>query len=435
MTLIYQCLSSANQVLARQLNEERAAVEKRRKEREEQHLYLNIGIVTEANFKAHQGFDLTSRDLDSDLPSTPVVHRALRLSTVAEFSQTLAESLKLSPDHIRLWAMVNRQNKTTRPDQPIVESEMTLDAAFNKYGSRDKAFRLWVEEASVFDNGRVVWPEIQPLNPGNSNANILIFLKYFDASAQTLKGVGHIYVKKQQKVSDMVPLILQVMKWKDGTSSLTNGLAANGITGGSSLPTIALYEEIKHSMIEPMKPKATLQQAELQDGDIICFQKVLTDKQASSISSTGGYTDAKDFYDHLLNRKTVEFAPRFTTNNEADVFKLELSRKMSYEQFSAKVGEHLQVDPTHIRFTTVNATNAKPKAIVKRMGSQNLFNIMNPQYGQYGNNNQRDDLLYYEILDMSLSELDTKKTLKVTWVTEGVSKEVSHVSLQASCCL
>ena len=30
-------------------------------------------------------------------------------------------------------------------------------------------------------------------------------------------------------------------------------------------------------MIEPMKGKMTLQQAEIQDGDIVCFQKVLTD--------------------------------------------------------------------------------------------------------------------------------------------------------------
>ena len=410
---------------AKQLNEERAAIEKRRKEREEQHLYLNVGVVTEANFKAHQGFDLTNWDPDNDAPSAPVIHRVLRISTVADFSKTIAESLKLPPEQIRLWAMVNRQNKTTRPDQPIIEPDMTLDAAFNKYGSRNNAFRMWVEQASIFENGKVVWPEIQPPNPGNSNATILIFLKYFDAEAQTLKGAGHIYVKKQQKVSDMVPMILQVMKWKDGANGLANGLAANGITAGTSTPTIALYEEIKHSMIEPMKPKATLQQAELQDGDIVCFQKILSEKQIAYVAQTGGYTDAKDFYDHLLNRMPIDFAPRLGTKNEADSFRLALSRKMSYEQFSAKVGEYLKVDPTHLRFSTVNVTTGKIKGIVKRMGNQNLFNIMKPQFGQYGNNNQRDDMLYYEVLDMSLSELDTKKNLKVTWVTEGVSKEVN----------
>ena len=32
-------------------------------------------------------------------------------------------------------------------------------------------------------------------------------------------------------------------------------------------------------MIEPMKPKVTLQQAEIQDGDIVCFQRVLSEKE------------------------------------------------------------------------------------------------------------------------------------------------------------
>ncbi len=32
-------------------------------------------------------------------------------------------------------------------------------------------------------------------------------------------------------------------------------------------------------MIEPMNIKATFQQAELQDGDIVCFQKILPDEQ------------------------------------------------------------------------------------------------------------------------------------------------------------
>lgn len=178
-------------------------------------------------------------------------------------------------------------------------------------------------------------------------------------------------------------------------------------------------------MIEPMKPKSTLAIAEIQDGDIVCFQKVLSEKESLAVSQAGGYTDAREFYDYLLNRKTVCFYPKSVAEDEKGVFKLDLSRKMSYEQFSAKAGEILKVDPTHIRFSTVNATSGKVKASVKRNASQNLYQVLNPQFGTYGNNNQRDDALFYEILEMSLSELDTKKTLKLTWVTEGLSKEVS----------
>ena len=336
-----------------------------------------------------------------------------------DFAKTLAESQRLPPEQVRLWVMVNRQNKTIRPDQPLLEPEMTIDEAYSKYGGRDKSFRLFLETASRIEDGKPTWPDIQPPNTTN-NQPMLIFLKYFDAEAQTLKGAGHIYVKKQCKVAEMVPLILQLMGWSHSPSALSNGLT-NGI---SSLPTLALYEEIKHSMIEPMKPKSTLHQAEIQDGDVVCFQKVLSEKEALNIAQAGGYTDAREFYDYLLNRKTVSFSPKLSTEGESDLFKIDLSRKMSYEQFSAKVGERLKVDPTHLRFSTVNSTTGKVKNLVKRNANQNLYQILSPQFGTYSNNNQRDDALYYEILDMSLSEMDTKKSLKIIWVTDGMSKEV-----------
>jgi ubiquitin carboxyl-terminal hydrolase 7 len=91
------------------------------------------------------------------------------------------------------------------------------------------------------------------------------------------------------------------------------------------------------------------------------------------------------------------------------------------------VGEALNVDPTHLRFWTVNATNGNPKAAVKRGQSQNLQTILNPPYSTFSNNNQRADALYFEVLEISLSELDTKKNLRVIWLSEGTSKEVCYI--------
>ena len=417
LTLTRSCVQLLTLVTAKQLKEERAALERRRKERDEQHLYLTLGVVTEANFKAHQGFDLTSWDTDNNTPSKPQIHRILKTSTVGELARTVAENQQVPPEHLRLWVMVNRQNKTIRPDQPLEDPNMTIEAAYVKHGSRDKSFRLWAEQASTFEDGKPAWPDMQSTN--KNDPPILVFLKYFDAEAQTLMGVGHIYIKKQSKVADISPMILQIMGWTRGSPGLSNGLT----NGAPSPPIISLYEEIKNSMIEPMKPKATLQNAEIQDGDIVCFQNQLSEKQISAIAQIGGYTDAREFYDYLLNRKQVTFSPKYLTDRDKEVFKLDLSRKMSYEQFSAKVGEHLKVDPTYIRFSTVNLTTGKAKAVIRRNASQNLNQILSPSFGTYGNSNQRDDALYYEILDMSLSELDTKKTLKVTFVSEGFSKE------------
>lgn len=92
---------------------------------------------------------------------------------------------------------------------------------------------------------------------------------------------------------------------------------------------------------------------------------------------------------------------------------------------AAKVGGKLNVDPTHLRFHTVNASNGMPKAAVKRSMNHTLQNILTPPYTTFGNNNQRTDELFFEVLDMSLSELDTKKSLRITWLSEGLTKDVS----------
>lgn len=237
-----------------QLNEERAALERRRRDREEQHLYLPVGVVTEDNFKTHQGFDLTTWDSDVTLESGPKTYRVLRASTVADFAKTLADENNVPPEQVRFWVLVNRQNKTVRPDQPLSDPAMTIDEAHNKYGSRDKHFRLWLEIAGSMENGKPVWPDTQIQT---SSLPILVFLKHFDADSQTLKGVGHIYIRKHSKVSDMVPMILQLMGWSHSQSA-SSGLASlsgstlvqgqpassekNAASNSTTIPALALYE-------------------------------------------------------------------------------------------------------------------------------------------------------------------------------------------------
>jgi ubiquitin carboxyl-terminal hydrolase 7 len=118
----------------------------------------------------------------------------------------------------------------------------------------------------------------------------------------------------------------------------------------------------------------------------------------------------------------VTFAP--IKANEGDEFTLTLSRKMTYDQFSKKVAEHLKVEPTHLRFAPVMASTGKAKPFFKRSINQNLSQILNGQYGAYGYTMHRADALYYEILDMALSDYESKKLLKVTWLPDGVTKEV-----------
>ena len=293
--------------------------------------------------------------------------------------------------------MVGRQNKTNRPDQPIRETDITIEEAMNKYASRGKPFYLWAEIGQPSDYSKVQWLDTQPVQGGNSA--ILVFLKYFDVEAQTLTGVGHVYVRKHDKVQEIAPQINKLMDWDSSTQLL-------------------LYEEIKQSMIEAMKPKQTFQQSEIQDGDIICFQKNIQNLDASTII----YTDARQYYDYLLNRILVSFHPRLEGQGEA--FTLSLSKKMTYDHFSAKVADQLKCDSTYLRYATVNITTGKPKAWVKRNLNQNLQQILQSQYSTYGGYmTHRNDALFFEILETSLADYETKKIMKVSWLSEGINKE------------
>lgn len=127
----------------------------------------------------------------------------------------------------------------------------------------------------------------------------------------------------------------------------------------------------------------------------------------------------------MLNKIVVEFVPRLGEATQLPSFSLTLSKRMTYDQFAAKVGEHLNVEPSHLRFTTVN-TAGKPKAAVKYSLQGTLNNILFPGPYTYGGGSmQKSDALFYEVLEMSLREMEQRRPQKVVWLPEGINKEVS----------
>lgn len=90
-------------------------------------------------------------------------------------------------------------------------------------------------------------------------------------------------------------------------------------------------------------------------------------------------------------------------------------------QMSAKVGEYLRHDPIKLRFTTTHATNGAPKAILKRSLNQSVAEIISPTYV-----NPQTTIILYEKLDVSIVELETKRSLKVIWTGINNKEESAH---------
>src|SRR6202011_579107 len=94
---------------------------RRKREKEEMHLFITVKIIDIASFQFHDGVDLCSFEgtPDKQVPEMVFFYRVRRDLTWLGFYQHIAEANGLPRDHIRLWHLVNRQNKTVRPDVPI----------------------------------------------------------------------------------------------------------------------------------------------------------------------------------------------------------------------------------------------------------------------------------------------------------------------------
>lgn len=418
--------------LPARIAEERAAAERRRKEKEEAHLYMNVHIALEKNFQAYQGVDMIPWAAEeANDPAAPTHHRLLRSSTVGQLTDLIAEQQGLERELIRPWIMVNRQNGTVRPDQPLIWPNMTLQEAADKFSTRSAGFRVFMEQTKRGADGAPIWPNDDTVaaSPAVNGAiaqqqkPIILFLKHFDVDRQLLQGVGHIYMNPTDKVQDLALPILKLMSWEPGQVN------------------IELFEEIKQNYVEPMKPKQTLIASEIQDGDIICFQRHLNDaeKEALKQSNSTASLIAPQYYDFLMNRLFVSFSPKIlppanlAIKKEGDEkFTIPLSKKDTYDTLAQKVADHLStvnatpVEASHVRFTTTNAQTGKPRTIVKRQQATTVQTILLGSNGYSGYNytpSQAPDHLFYEVLEMSLSDLEQRKNVRVTWLTEGITKE------------
>lgn len=383
--------------LRKRLEEERRLLETKRKEREEQHLYMTVKLVTESTFRKHQGFDLATFDDRTLTPSDLPTFRVKKDEPFLSFKTRMAEHFKHPESDIRFWVLVNRQNKTVRPDNVIPESDpaLTMEMVREKMASRQTDLRLFLEldaeKLAEFD-----------ARGGTYGGTSMVFLKYFDVFGQTLQGLGRVYVQNEQNVGDLTTTINQRMRWPPTT-------------------TVKLYEEIKPGMIEQMKPSLTFRASEIQDGDIVCFQMDLPERDVHDLEAQSMYSNPVQFYDFLQNQIKVLFKPRFPTASYKQEVYLTLSKKMTYDLMSAKAGELLKHDPLKIRFVIANGPNGTPKTVIKRSANQTVGEIVSVSYLQGS-----ASLLYYELLDVSIVELETKRSIRVYWTGAHNKEEDEH---------
>jgi ubiquitin carboxyl-terminal hydrolase 7 len=80
---------------------------------------------------------------------------------------------------------------------------------------------------------------------------------------------------------------------------------------------------------------------------------------------------------------------------------------------AVKAGKYLRHDPIKLRFTTTNPTTGVPKMVLKKSLNQSISEILISQ--SYAYPTTGTPVILYEKLDISVLDLELKRSLKVTW--------------------
>jgi ubiquitin carboxyl-terminal hydrolase 7 len=261
-----------NFYLETRFDEERNAAERLRREHEEQHLMVIVNVVTDEVIRTHHGLDLCSSKDFVTLDDNPKIHsRKLRKDTLVSDLRVffklnkadIAASFNLEIEQCRLWMMNTRQNQTKRPDTILTAStdNVTLQeiASANsaKYHHGMSEFTIYLQVSTLPVGHK---PDGKPMYFYGENmigyTGILLFIKYYDPTTGTMEFLSTYTVPKiTDKIADIIPDLVR----------------AKGLSGDAKLQ---LYEEVKPHMVDELKIDQTFEQAEIGNGDIICFQIV-----------------------------------------------------------------------------------------------------------------------------------------------------------------
>eukprot|EP00268_Persea_americana_P045288 TRINITY_DN460_c0_g1_i9.p1 TRINITY_DN460_c0_g1~~TRINITY_DN460_c0_g1_i9.p1 ORF type:complete len:1159 (-),score=221.76 TRINITY_DN460_c0_g1_i9:816-4163(-) len=378
--------------LRSRLKREQEEKEHKKKEKAEAHLYTIIKVARNEDLAEQVGKDIYFDLVDHDKVRSFRIQKQMPFNL---FKEEVAKEFGVPVQFQRFWLWAKRQNHTYRPNRPLTHQEEAqsvgqLREVSNK--AHNAELKLFLEVELGLD--------LRPLPPPDkTKEDILLFFKLYDPDKEELRYVGRLFVKGGGKPSEILTKL-------------------NEMAGFSPNEEIELYEEIKFEptvMCEHIDKKLTFRASQLEDGDIICFQKSLPAEPTSYCR----YPNVPSFLEYVHNRQIVHF--RSLEKPKEDDFCLELSKLFTYDDVVERVAQQLDLDdPSKIRLTSHNCYSQQPKPQpIKYRGVDHLSDML-VHY------NQTSDILYYEVLDIPLPELQGLKTLKVAFHHATKDEVVIH---------
>ncbi|XP_042437838.1 ubiquitin C-terminal hydrolase 13-like isoform X3 [Zingiber officinale] len=358
------------------LKREQEEKEQQKKEKAEAHLYTIIKVARDKDMKKQIGRDIFFDLVDHDKVHSFRIQKQLPFSV---FKGEVAKQFGVPVHFLRFWLWAKRQNNTYRPNRPL----STQEEAQSVGQLREVSNKIQNAELKLFlevELGLDLHP--CPL-PDKTKEDILLFFKLYDPEKEELRYVGRLFVKVLGKPADILSKL-------------------NEMAGFSPSVQIQLYEEIKFEpnvMCECVDTNVPFDSSQLEDGDIICYQKSFPLGSNDQIR----YPDVPSFLEYVVHFRLLE-------KPTEEHFSIELSKLDSYDTVVEKVAYQIGLDdPSKIRLTLHNCYSQQPKPQpIKFRGVDHLSDML-------VHLSLSSDILYYEVLDIPLPELQGLKTLKVAF--------------------
>ncbi|KAI3866554.1 hypothetical protein MKX03_014825 [Papaver bracteatum] len=362
--------------------EEKEAEELKKKEEAEARLYTIIKIARNEDFSKQIGRDICFDLVDHEKVCSFRIHKQMRFNL---FKEKIAKEFGVPVQFQRFWVWAERRDHSYRPARPLMLQEETQFVGHLSQFSFKTACHAELKLFLEIEVGT----ELHPIPPPrySPKEDILLFFKLYDAEKEEIRYAGRLFVKGNGKPFEILKKL-------------------NEMAGFSPDEEIQLYKELGSEstvMCKPIDMTLTFCASQLINGDIICFQKLPDDSK-----TTCRYPNVPSFLKAVHNQQIVHF--RSLKKPMEDDFFLELSKVLTYDEVAERVARHLGLDdPTKVRFTANNPYSQQPISdAIKYRGVNHLSEMLTHYH-------RTSDILYYEVLDIPLPELEGLKTLEVAF--------------------
>ncbi|XP_030531793.1 ubiquitin C-terminal hydrolase 12-like isoform X2 [Rhodamnia argentea] len=377
--------------LRMRLKKEQEEKEEKRKYKAQAHLYTIIKVAREEDLVEQIGKDIYFDLVDHDKVRSFRIQKQIPFTL---FKEEVAREFGVPVQCQRFWLWAKRQNHTYRPNRPLIPQEEALPVG----QLREMSSKAYNAELKLFLEVELGLDQVPVSPPEKSKEDILLFFKFYNPEKGELRYVGRFFVKSHGRPIEILPKL-------------------NEMAGFNQDEELELFEEIKFEpcvMCEHLDKKTPFRLSQIEDGDIICFQKARIDNEDEF-----RYPDVPSYLEYVHNRQIVHF--RSLERPKEDDFILELSKLHNYDEVVERVAQQVGLDdPSKIRLTSHNCYSQQPKPQpIKFRGVERLSDML-VHY------NQTSDILYYEVLDIPLPELQGLKNLKVAFHHASKDEVVIH---------